>query len=148
MMVTVATVPSPMRPVPVLSLELAVRLGIVGVSVFSIAIGATVPIAISLISGATTVLTILVSARGKAARHARGQQRRRRDMGRDIGDSLHPGMPALGRARTPRFMFPHQSFPRVRRSDGANAGACGAPLVRFYTDSPPACRRRSIDRRR
>ena len=59
-------------------------------------------------------------------------------MGHALGDSLEPGMPAPRRAPPPGFVFPHQSFPRGRQHDDVNPGACGAPLVRFYTESPPA----------
>src|SRR5215218_10724139 len=63
-------------------------------------------------------------------------------MGRDIRDSLDPSAPAPRRARTPGFVFPHQSFPRGRRYDGANPGACGTPLVRFYYGELAATLRR------
>ena len=69
-------------------------------------------------------------------------------MGRDIEEFLDPGMPAPRATRTPGFVFPHQSFPRGRRSDDAKPGACGAPLVRVYTHNPLPRRRTSIGSRR
>jgi hypothetical protein len=74
--VTMAAMAIPIRPVRVVSVELAVLLGIVPVIVLSISVVAAAPIPIGLISATTIVLTTLVFARGKAARHARGQQRR------------------------------------------------------------------------
>ena len=74
--VTVSAVPIPVRLVRVISVETAVLLGIVSVSVFSVSVVAAAPILIGVISAATIVLTTPVFARGKAACHARGQQRR------------------------------------------------------------------------
>jgi hypothetical protein len=74
--VAIAAMAIPIRPVRVVSVEPAVLLGIVPVIVLSISVVAAAPIPIGLISATTIVLTTLVFARGKAARHARGQQRR------------------------------------------------------------------------
>jgi hypothetical protein len=71
---TVVTVAAamPMRAVAVLSLDLAVLLGIVRSIGYSMSVIAAVPTPIGLISATTSVITTTVFARGKAARHARG----------------------------------------------------------------------------
>jgi len=123
------------RPVRMFAPGPVILSGIGPCFVFPVLVGAIL-IWVGVISPVTMVSATLVLARGKAVRHARGEQRRCRDVGHGIGDSLEPGMPAPGRTRRPGFVFPHRSFPRGRRHDGANPGACGTPLVRFYTDRP------------
>jgi len=70
--VTMAAMAIPIRPIPGVSVEPAVLFGIVLLSVFSISVVSAVAMAIRLISATTIVLTPLVFACGKAARHARG----------------------------------------------------------------------------
>ena len=75
--VTVAAVAMPVRRCRLLSRwSLRSSLGSFAVFVSSISVVAAVPIRVGLISAATIVIATLVFARGKAARHARGQQRR------------------------------------------------------------------------
>jgi len=74
--VTMTAVTVPVRLMRVISMETAVLFGIVTVFVFLITVVAAAPIFFGAISVATIVMTTPVFARGKAARHARGQQRR------------------------------------------------------------------------
>jgi hypothetical protein len=75
-MVTVAALAIPMQAVPVLSLDPAVLPRIVRVFRFSISLAAVaVPIPVGVIFATRIVVTTLVFARGKAARHACCEQR-------------------------------------------------------------------------
>jgi hypothetical protein len=71
-LVAMAAMAIPIRPGRVVSVGREVLLEIVPVIVLSISVVAAAPISIGLISATTIVLTTLVFARGKAARHARG----------------------------------------------------------------------------
>src|SRR3712207_6773788 len=98
-----APVAIPVRLVPLFSLRSAVLLGIILAFVLAISVAAAVPILFGPVSPATIVVLTLLFARGKAARHALGEQGRCREMGHAIEDSLEPGVPAPGDARPPGF---------------------------------------------
>ena len=75
--VAIAAIAILIRPVPILALGRAIFPGIVPLSSFLISVVSAIPISVGSISGAAIVVMILRFVRGKAIRHARGEQRRR-----------------------------------------------------------------------